>query len=137
MVDEGQENAISKYYVPFSFEAEQYDRHFKINIGENFDMNKYGARVEEKARAIKELRDVLGTLKYEIWESVPARLEELIADDWGIYVEERFCEWPYFNPQYIAGLVYQPKDVTSPQKAFAYKKKLIPPKVNAFLLRER
>lgn len=137
MVDEGQENAISKYYVPFSFEAEQYDRHFKINIGENFDMNKYGARVEEKARAIKELRDVLATLKYEIWESVPARLEELIADDWGIYVEERFCEWPYFNPQYIAGLVYQPKDVTSPQKAFAYKKKLIPPKVNAFLLRER
>lgn len=117
--------------------AEQYDRHFKINIGENFDMNKYGAGVEEKARAIKDLRDVLATLKYEIWETVSVKREELVADEWDKYVEERFSEWPYFNQQYIAGLVYQPKDVTSPQKAFAYKKKLIPPKVNAFLLRER
>lgn len=117
--------------------AEQYGRHFKINIGENFDMSKYGAGVEEKARAIKDLRDVLAALKYEIWETVSVKREELAADEWDNYVEERFSEWPYFNQQYIWGLIYKPKGVTSPQEAFAYKKKLIPSKANAFLLRER
>lgn len=48
--------------------AEQYGKHFKINIGENFDMNAYGEGIAEKARAIADLRDVLATLKYEIWE---------------------------------------------------------------------
>lgn len=117
--------------------AEQYGKHFKVNIGENFDMNRYGDGVEEKARAIRDLRDVLATLKYEIWETVPAKREELEADEWDNYVEARFREWPYFNLEYIAGLIYQPKDTTSPQDAFAYENKLIPSKANAFLLRER
>lgn len=49
--------------------AEQYDKHFKINIRKNFDMNEYGEGTAEKARAIKDLRDTLATLKYEIGEN--------------------------------------------------------------------
>lgn len=46
--------------------VEQYGKHFKINIGENFDTSLYGENSKEKRRAIRELRDMLATLKYEI-----------------------------------------------------------------------
>lgn len=53
--------------------AEQYRKHFIINIGENFDMSKYGI---DKTLAISELRDALATLKWEIWENQPIRHRE-------------------------------------------------------------
>ena len=99
--------------------AEQYGKHFKINIGENLDMNKYGDGLAEKARAIRDLRDVMATLKYEIWETVSVKRKELASDEWDNYVEERFREWPYLNKQYIARMTYHPKDVISPEEAFA------------------
>lgn len=117
--------------------AEQYGKHFKINIGENFDMNAYGEGTAEKARAIADLRDVLATLKYEIWETVPAKRETLAADEWDTYIKERFREWPYFNLEYIAGLIYRPKGITPPEEAFAHLQTLIPSRANAFLLRKR
>lgn len=47
--------------------AEQYGKHFKINIGANFDMSEYRDGTEEKSRAaIRDLRDTLAALKYEI-----------------------------------------------------------------------
>lgn len=115
--------------------AEQYGKHFKVNIGENFDMSVYGDGAEEKSRAIGDLRDVLATLKYEIWETVPAKRTQLAVDEWEQYIEERFSEWPYFNLDYIAGLIYHPKGVTPPEDAFAHLDKLIPSKENAFLLK--
>lgn len=115
--------------------AEQYGKHFKVNIGENFDMSVYGDGAEEKSRAIGDLRDVLATLKYEIWETVPAKRTQLAVDEWEQYIEERFSEWPYFNLDYIAGLIYHPKGVTPPEDAFAHMDKLIPSKENAFLLK--
>lgn len=117
--------------------AEQYGKHFKINIGENFDMNVYGDGAAEKSRAIGDLRDVLASLKYEIWETVPAKRAQLAVDEWEQYIKARFSEWPYFNLDYIAGLIYRPKGVTSPEDAFAHLDMLIPCKENAFLLRER
>lgn len=90
--------------------CEQYGKKFKVNIGENFDMNNYGEGNEEKSRAIGDLRDTLSTLKWEIWESEePLKREELNGDEWDKYVEQRFSEWPYFNKEYIKDLVYRPK----------------------------
>ena len=117
--------------------AEQYGKHFKINIGANFDVSKYGEGNTEKSRAITDLRDILATLKFEIWETIHTKRANLTEDEWDNYTAERFSEWPYFNANYIAGLIYRPKGVESPKDAFAHLDKLIPCKENAFLFRRR
>ena len=94
--------------------AEQYGKRFVVNIGRNFDANQYGGSVEEKAKAITELRDILATLKWEIWESEPSQKRSQVdCKDWDEYVNERLKEWPYFNREYIAEMTYQPKGMTS------------------------
>lgn len=113
--------------------AEQYGKHFVINIGSNFDMSKFGAN---RMAAIESLRDTLATLKWEIWESRPQEHRNTINNnEWEEYVRARFAEWPYFNAQYINGLIFKPKGITEPTEAFGHLSKLIPKKENAFLLR--
>lgn len=118
--------------------AEQYGKHFKINIGSQFDMTLFGKSPSEKSNAISKLRDVLATLKYEIWETEPQlQRKELQGDEWNRYIEERFKEWPYFNLDYIANLVYKPKDVIDPADAFAHLSKIEPSLSTAFLFNKR
>ncbi|MBE5886897.1 MAG: hypothetical protein E7284_10905 [Lachnospiraceae bacterium] len=118
--------------------VEQYQKHFKINIGNNFDMKHFGNNNKEKAKAISKLRDVMSTLKYEIWESEPRlKRKTLCGNEWEKYVEERFKEWPYFNQTYINELIFKPKNVVTPTEAFSYLNKLIPCKENAFLFRKK
>ena len=100
--------------------ADQYGKLFKINIGKNFEMSEY----EDKASAISALRDVLATLKYEIWETEYTKREEISSDEWEKYVAERFREWPYFNEEYIKGLVFKPKNVVSPEEVYEDMSKL-------------
>ena len=89
-----------------------------------------------KSKAISELRDTLATLKYEIWESEPRlKRAEVKGNEWKVYVEERFKEWPYFNLDYIDGLIFKPKNITSSDEAFAYLKQIIPTCQNAFLFK--
>lgn len=117
--------------------AEQYGKHFKINIGRNFDMQKWGNDNIEKANAINTLRDVLATLKWEIWETTPISNRAMIKDDeWENYICTRFREWPYFNMEYINDLICKPKNVINSKEAFAFMDKLIPSKENAFLFRD-
>lgn len=116
----------------------QYGKHFKINIGENFDMNKYADTQEDKSRAITDLRDTLATLSWDIYETEkPLVREELVGDEWDKYIEDRFKEWPYFNREYISGLVYKPKNVAEHDEVFAKVKKLVPNKNNVFLFDKR
>ena len=117
--------------------SEQYGKLFKINVGKNFDMNNYGDGIEEKARAIGDLRDTLATLKWEIWETEPVKREELTGHEWEEYVEKRFKEWPYFNEEYIAGLIFKPKNVTTKEEVYGPVKKLVPNKNNAFIFNKR
>lgn len=117
--------------------AEQYGKHFKINIGKNINMNIYGKENKEKTRAITELRDELATLKYEIWETVLAKRSELEINEWEQQVEKRLSEWPYFDLDNIEGMIYHPKNVSSPQEVFDFLDKLIPSSKNAFLLRAK
>lgn len=118
--------------------CEQYGKHFKVNIGENFDVLNYGNNVEDKSIAINDLRDTLATLKWEIWESEDILIRsELKGDEWKKYVADRFKEWPYFNEEYIDGLVYKPKNVTERDEVYAPIKKLVPNKNNAFLFNKR
>lgn len=90
--------------------VEQYDKHFKIRIGENFDMRTYGADISEKLNAINTLRDILATLKWEIWETEPQLKRcEIGNEEWNKYIDSRFREWPYFNLEYINSLILKPK----------------------------
>lgn len=118
--------------------CDQYGKKFKINIGKNFDMQNYGDGTEEKTRAINDLRDTLSTLKWEIWETEDKLIRsEMTGNEWEEYIAERFREWPYFNEEYIAGLIYKPKDVVEHDDVYAPVKKLIPNRNNAFLFNKR
>ena len=117
--------------------AEQYGKEFKINIGENFDMNKYGEGTSNKSKAINDLRDTLATLKWEIWETEFVSRSAIVGDEWDKYIKERFKEWPYFNEKYINGLIYKPKDITYHDDVYEPIKKLVPNHKNAFLYNKR
>lgn len=118
--------------------AEQYGKHFKINIGKNIDMSHYGEGTKGKAEAIRDLRDILSTLKWEIWESEPiVNRKNMIESEWDKYIEARFKEWPYFNLEYINGMTFKPKDVIESEEAFKHLEYLIPCKENSFLYRRR
>lgn len=117
---------------------DQYGKQFEVAIGENFDMSLYGEDVSEKIRAISDLRDVLSTLKYDIWESRGIyRRNEIDEKEWQKYVEERFLEWKGFDLEYIESLIYKPKGIIEPEKAYSEIKKLLPKKENAFLFDKR
>ncbi len=118
--------------------AEQYGKKFKVKIGKNFDMNNYGEGTTNKSKAIEDLRDILATLKWEIWETEePLKREDIVGDEWEQYVENRFQEWPGFDMDYVNNLIFKPKGVTEPEEAFSHLKKLIPNKANAFLYSKR
>lgn len=118
--------------------ADQYENHFKINVGKLFDMSKYGEGTEEKSQAIGDLRDTLATLKYEIWESFGTqKRDEVDPHEWDDYLNQRFQEWPYFNSSYIKDLIYKPKGVVSEEEVFGFTKLLKPKRENAFLLNKR
>lgn len=89
--------------------AEQYGKRWVINIGKNIDINQYGKEKEDKLKAIGFLRDILATLKWEIWESEPIyERKEIRSDEWDKYVRDRFKEWPYFNMEYIDTMTFKP-----------------------------
>ena len=117
--------------------SEQYGKLFKIYIGKNFDMNNYGEGVEEKSRAIGDLRDALATLKWNIWETEVAKREDIADNEWEEYVKQRFKEWPYFNEEYIDSLIFKPKNVVDRKEVYGPIKKLVPSKNNAFLFNKR
>lgn len=117
--------------------ADQYGKHFKIRIGKNFDMSSYGDDVQEKTRAITDLRDTLATLKWDIWETEYTERKNIKDDEWEKYVEARFKEWPYFNLEYIDRLIYKPKDVVDSKNVYGFVKTMVPNKNNAFLYDKR
>lgn len=128
-----QSNAI---VIPVA--AEQYGKTFKVNIGKNIDMNAYDKDIEGKTEAINNLRDILATLKWEIWETEEMQTRrDLNEQEWEKYKEDRFSEWPYFNEEYIEGLIFKPKDIVSNEEVFEKVRKLTPHKQNAFLFNKR
>lgn len=118
--------------------VEQYGKKFKINIGKNFDMQAFGTDNIEKSKAITVLRDVLATLKWEIWETEPQlSRNEMSGNEWNQYVEARLAEWPYFDLEYIDGMIYKPKNITQYKDAFAHLNNIHPTMQNAFLFNKR
>lgn len=117
---------------------EQYGKRFKMCIGKNFDMQNYGSDNGGKSKAITDLRDVMATLKYDIWESEPQlKRSELVGDEWDNYIKDRLAEWPYFSVKYIDDLTYHPKNITTQDEAFAHLNHIQPTQQTAFLFNKR
>lgn len=118
--------------------VEQYGKKFKINIGKNFDMQEFGSDSVEKQKAITTLRDVLATLKWEIWETEPQlKRNEMSGNEWDEHIRDRLAEWPYFDLDYIDGMIYKPKNITPNKDAFAHLDTIRPTTKTAFLFNKR
>lgn len=118
--------------------VEQYGKSFKINIGYNIDMQDYGSDNIGRSKAIVYLRDVLATLKWEIWETEPQlKRGNMSGNEWDEYVADRLAEWPYFDLEYIEGMIYKPKNITAPNEAFAHLNIICPTMQNTFLFNKR
>lgn len=115
---------------------ERYDNKYYVSIGENICCAEYA--LEEKAQLTENLRNVLATLKWEIWEHVGLSERKKIPMNYGrTFLEEIFEEKDTsYTVQDVYDTMYKPRNEVSPKEAFAYLDNLIPKKENAFLFRE-
>lgn len=72
--------------------AEQYGKKWKFNIGSLFDVLGYEDTTEGKTKAITDLRDILATLKWEIWDTEAQKRSEVTDTEWNEYCDARFRE---------------------------------------------
>ncbi len=118
--------------------VEQYKKRFKINIGKNFDMRLFNSNNSGKLRAIDSLRDVLATLKWEIWQTEPLlKREDLLGNEWDKYINARLAEWPYFSIEYINEMIYTPKGCYTHTEVFEHLNIITPTIQNSFLFNKR
>ena len=130
--------------VPIAIE--QYGKQYYANIGRAIDPEgfrkaacKMGQGMpdrEEKQALTDHLRDVLCTLKWEIWEQfAPVARDSLPEDAADVYLDSimRQSENGY-TVEEIVRTRFHPKQ-TSPEEAFAFRQNLKPCRENAFLLR--
>lgn len=116
--------------VPIAIE--QYGKQYYANVGEPID-----PEGEERQTLTDHLRDVLCTLKWEIWEqSAPVSRDSLPEDAAARYLDSIMCQTENgYTVEEIIRTRFHPKEA-SPEEAFAFRRHLRPCRENAFLLRE-
>lgn len=124
------ENAV---IIPIAIE--QYDKEFIDNIGANFYVDNGPNLIDEIVR----LHDIMATLKYEIWESVPQihlselpSYSEMEKNFWNM----RFAQWTQPREK-VFGWVFKPKSIVSFSEAFDHLSNIQPSRDNAFLFSKR
>lgn len=107
---------------------EQYGKEFIAKVGRNFDVRRYTFDKIDKREIqkiiIRDLRDELATLKWEIWESVPPLVRGEIEDGYyQKFVQDKIGEW---NLEFEAftNALYKDKDIVDAEEVFAPIKKL-------------
>lgn len=89
--------------VPIAIE--QVDKHFIINVGEELSFNDM-----QENEAIHKLRNVLATLKWQIWEQLPhIKRSELSLDYYKKFLEERIAEFNGYSIDIINQRMYKDK----------------------------
>ena len=74
---------------------EQYDKRFVINMGKTIEVT--GKNINKK-KLNCELRDMLATLKWQIWEREGLKKRSDISDDyWKNFIEQRRREWKEYS----------------------------------------
>lgn len=95
-----------------------------------------GDALENKAEAIRDLRDTMATLRWDFMsEQEPLHRGETSAEQLQKEMYRVFDEYPPLDWAYESSCIYHPH--TEPGEAFAYLDKLIPCEENAFLFRKR
>lgn len=95
--------------------VEQREKNFYINIGENIDAKKLSGD------GCKDLRDIMATLKWEIWESLPiTKREDLDENYFKKFVEERLAECSYIPKSVFKHRVYRDKNVVTEEDVFSF-----------------
>lgn len=118
--------------VPIAIE--QYDRYCYVNIGKNVNMQ--GIPISQKQEATYQLRDILCTLKWEIWEKHGKASRKDISDNHIKEFLEKFEAQmdDVYTLEDVRSTRYHSK-ITSPEEAFAFVRYLNPSLRNAFLFR--
>lgn len=108
-----------------SIAIEQYENEFYINIGRNIEMSKTS---ELSINELNELlTDSLATLKWDIWSTQGVHLRNDVANQTLEEFQQTIidkCEYG-FTVQDVYDTMYKDKNITTPEEAFAYKKRLI------------
>lgn len=111
---------------------EQYKNRFVINIGNEIFPDNFSNSID----LTQKLRDLLATLKWEIWER-----EDLLSRDSlecnyrEIFIKEFEARiYPYDTLESVERTRYH-SGIQSPKEAFAHLNRLIPCRENAFLFR--
>lgn len=113
--------------VPIAID--QTEKDFYINIGKNINVDDLE---DDKS---KSLRDVMATLKWEIWEAIGTFKREDIPDDYyEQFLKLRISEWPQFNMEIINDRKYKDKNVVSEDEVFKFMDNMEFNIDNAFLL---
>ncbi len=121
---------------------EQYDKQFIVKIGKNFDVKKYidlstTQLHDAKVRAIRELRDQMASLKWEIWETVPPLIRAGLPDNYyDQFVQDKIGEWPTLTLKDFTNAIYKDKNAISPEEVFEPIKNLSYKKETAFLFKK-
>lgn len=102
----------------------RYGQNFKINIGEYFDVNSYGTSKEDKTKAIVDLRNIIATLDYEIYETEVIKRSEIPDNYWEDYVKEVYAGLSNTHMDFVKTLMYKPKDCLTKEEVYEPIRKL-------------
>lgn len=119
--------------VPIAME--NHGNTYYVNIGKNIDCSK--VPLEKKREKTDELRDILGVLKWVLWESQGIQKRSDIPN----WYADTFLNniMSQTTPDYTVEEIIRTRfhdDVSSPEEAFMFEKNLIPKRENAFLFRK-
>lgn len=114
--------------------ALDYDRG-KMVCSVRFGQPMHGGDFADKAAAIRNLRDTLASLRWELMCSRPVlRRADITPEQLKEEAYRVIDEYPPLDWEYECSCIYQP--YPSPENAFAHLDTLIPCRENAFLLRK-
>lgn len=97
--------------VPVSLEQYEEQKKFVINMGAVIELDELNENTREfKIRKTSELRDIMATLKYEIWEREGITTRSNIKRNyWSDFVLRRCAEWQGYDFQGQIDNCYIPK----------------------------
>ena len=111
---------------------EQYDKRFVINMGDEIPVKEYSDKLE----LTQSLRDMLASLKWDIWEREGITLRSSLSSDYRELFIREFEEriFPYDTLESVERTRYR-SEIPSPEEVFAHLESLEVKKENAFLWR--
>ena len=118
------------------------DKDFYVNIGEFIypeDLKaKYANDKNGNIEAINDLRDILATLKWEIWERFPVESRSKFGPNYyEEFLAKKIAEWPYFTIDAIRKREYCPPNIVTEEEVFKHLDYIEYNINNAFLMKAK